>query len=101
MKLVGLTGGIGAGKTSVSARLAAKGAVIVGGDFNLIPGQMGSLLNAGQGGRFFEADPQMAGTHGRKIDYILFSRPHFSNPSGGPQASKSDHKVLIGQATRH
>lgn len=32
MKLVGLTGGIGAGKSSVSARLAAKGAVIVDAD---------------------------------------------------------------------
>ena len=91
---------MGAASRALNAR-AAKGAVIVGGDFNLTPGQMGRLLNGGQGGRFFEADPQMAATHGRKIDYILFSRPHFSNPSGGPQASKSDHKVLIGQATRH
>ena len=32
MKVVGLTGGIGAGKSSVSARLAAKGAVIVDAD---------------------------------------------------------------------
>jgi dephospho-CoA kinase len=32
VKLVGLTGGIGAGKSSVSARLAAKGAVIVDAD---------------------------------------------------------------------
>jgi len=32
MKLVGLTGGIGAGKSTVSARLAAKGAVIVDAD---------------------------------------------------------------------
>ena len=32
MKLVGLTGGIGAGKSSVSARLAAKGAVVVDAD---------------------------------------------------------------------
>src|SRR5215216_1012378 len=32
MKLVGLTGGIGAGKSSVSARLAARGAVIVDAD---------------------------------------------------------------------
>ena len=32
MKLVGLTGGIGSGKSSVSARLAAKGAVIVDAD---------------------------------------------------------------------
>ena len=36
-----------------------------------------------------------------KIDYILFSRAHFSNPSGGPVRSKySDHKVLQGSATR-
>jgi endonuclease/exonuclease/phosphatase family metal-dependent hydrolase len=80
---------------------AARGAVIVGGDFNLAPGQMGALLNAGRGGRFFDTDPQAAGTHGRKIDYILFSRAHFANPSGGPEASRfSDHKVLLGQATR-
>ena len=32
MKLVGLTGGIGAGKSTVSARLAARGAVIVDAD---------------------------------------------------------------------
>jgi dephospho-CoA kinase len=32
VKLVGLTGGIGAGKSSVSARLAARGAVIVDAD---------------------------------------------------------------------
>ena len=32
MRLVGLTGGIGAGKSSVSARLAARGAVIVDAD---------------------------------------------------------------------
>lgn len=89
-----------AASRALNAR-AAEGAVIVGGDFNLMPAQMGSLLNGARGGRFFEADPEMAGTHGRKIDYILFSRAHFSNPSGGPQASKSDHKVLIGQATRH
>jgi endonuclease/exonuclease/phosphatase family metal-dependent hydrolase len=80
---------------------AARGAVIVGGDFNLVPGQMGSLLNTGRGGRFFDIDPQGTGTHGRKIDYVLFSRAHFSNPSGGPQGSKySDHKALLGQATR-
>ena len=77
---------------------AAGGAVIVGGDFNLVPGQMGSML---EGGRFFDVDPQAAGTHGRKIDYALFSRGHFSNPSGGPQGSKySDHEALLGQATR-
>ena len=32
MKLVGLTGGIGAGKSTVSARLAARGAVVVDAD---------------------------------------------------------------------
>ena len=32
MKLVGLTGGIGAGKSTVSSRLAAKGAVVVDAD---------------------------------------------------------------------
>jgi dephospho-CoA kinase len=32
MKVVGLTGGIGAGKSTVSARLAAKGAVVVDAD---------------------------------------------------------------------
>ena len=85
---------------SLNAR-GGRGAVIVGGDFNLVPGQMGSMLNAGQGGRFFDVDPQAAATHGRKIDYVLFSRGHFSNPSGGPQASSfSDHKALLGQATR-
>ena len=73
----------------------------MGGDFNLVPGQMGALVNAERGGRFFDTDPQAAGTHGRKIDYILFSRAHFANPSGGPESSKySDHKALLGQAAR-
>jgi endonuclease/exonuclease/phosphatase family metal-dependent hydrolase len=77
---------------------AGRGAVIVGGDFNLLPGQMGSMLKSGP---FFDVDPQAAGTHGRKIDYILFSRGHFANPSGGPEWSKySDHRALLGQATR-
>ena len=80
---------------------AVRGAVIVGGDFNLVPGQMGALLDAGRGGRFFDVDPQAAGTHGKKIDYILFSRAHFTGPSGGPEWSKySDHRALLGQATR-
>jgi endonuclease/exonuclease/phosphatase family metal-dependent hydrolase len=91
---------------SVAAARALNGraarAVIVGGDFNLVPGQMGGLLNTGRGGRFFDVDPQAAGTHGRKIDYILFSRAHFANPSGGPEFSKySDHRALLGQAARH
>ena len=81
---------------------AAGGAVIVGGDFNLVPGQMGALLDAERGGRFFDIDPQKAATRGNKIDYVLFSRSHFSSPSGGPQKSKySDHHALGGSATRH
>jgi endonuclease/exonuclease/phosphatase family metal-dependent hydrolase len=80
---------------------ALGGAVIVGGDFNVLPGQMGTLLDASRGGRFFDVDPEKAGTHGKKIDYVLFSRAHFTNPSGGPQGSRySDHRALIGQATR-
>jgi endonuclease/exonuclease/phosphatase (EEP) superfamily protein YafD len=75
--------------------------VIVGGDFNAQPGEMAALLDAGRGGRFVDTDPQRAPTRGQKIDYVLFSRGHFSNPSGGPQTSKySDHKVLLGQASR-
>jgi endonuclease/exonuclease/phosphatase family metal-dependent hydrolase len=80
---------------------AGQGAVILGGDFNVTPGRMGSLLDAGKGGRFFDVDPQLASTRGGKIDYVLFSRAHFTGPSGGPQGSKySDHDALIGQATR-
>lgn len=89
-----------AASRALNAR-AARGAVVVGGDFNLRPPEMGSLLNAGTGGRFFDVDPERASTHGGKIDYVLFSRRHFANPSGGPQGSKSDHKVLVGQAVRH
>jgi endonuclease/exonuclease/phosphatase family metal-dependent hydrolase len=78
------------------------GVVIVGGDFNLQPGQMGSLLDPARGGRFFDIDPAKRPTRGQKIDYVLFSRGHFSNPSGGPQGSRfSDHKVLLGSSTRH
>jgi hypothetical protein len=81
---------------------AGRGAVIVGGDFNTTPGGMRALLEAGQGGRFFDVDPERAGTRGGKIDYILFDRGHFSGPFGGPQGSRySDHDVLSGQATRH
>jgi endonuclease/exonuclease/phosphatase family metal-dependent hydrolase len=80
---------------------AAGTPVIVGGDFNAQPAGMGALLDAGRSGRFVDTDPQKAATRGQKIDYVLFSRGHFSNPSGGPQTSKySDHKVLLGQATR-
>jgi endonuclease/exonuclease/phosphatase family metal-dependent hydrolase len=94
-------GQLSAAARALNAR-AARGAVIVGGDFNVTPGEMGALLNGGQGGRFFDVDPQAAGTHGRKIDYVLFSRAHFANPSGGPHGSRfSDHKALVGQATRN
>jgi len=83
-------------------RKAAERAVIVGGDFNTVPSGMGALLDRRRGGRFFDVDPQREGTRGNKIDYVLFSRGHFSNPSGGPVWSRfSDHKVLIGLAIRH
>jgi endonuclease/exonuclease/phosphatase family metal-dependent hydrolase len=78
------------------------GAVIVGGDFNLRPGQMGRLLDPRKDGRFFDVDPKRGATRGQKIDYVLFSRRHFSNPSGGPRGSKfSDHKALLGSAVRY
>lgn len=81
---------------------AAERAVIVGGDFNTPPSGMRALIDPGQGGRFFDVDPQEAGTRGNKIDYVLFSRGHHSDPSGGPEKSKySDHKVLVGRAVRH
>lgn len=81
---------------------AASRAVITGGDFNVSPGRMGDLLDSGRGGRFFDIDPEKAGTRGNKIDDVLFSRRHFSGPSGGPVRSRySDHKVLLGSATRH
>jgi endonuclease/exonuclease/phosphatase family metal-dependent hydrolase len=80
---------------------AASRAVIVAGDFNTTPSGMGALTNPARGGRFFDVDPQNAATRGTKIDYILFDRNHFSNPSGGPATSRfSDHRVLTGQATR-
>jgi endonuclease/exonuclease/phosphatase family metal-dependent hydrolase len=80
---------------------AASRAVIAGGDFNVPPGRMGALINSDRGGRFFDIDPEKAGTRGNKIDYVLFSRSHFSGPAGGPVRSRySDHKVLLGSATR-
>jgi endonuclease/exonuclease/phosphatase family metal-dependent hydrolase len=80
---------------------ASRGAVILGGDFNTTPSGMRGLLDPDRGGRFFDVDPQRAATRGDKIDYVLFSRPHFSDPSGGPQGSRySDHDALVGQATR-
>ena len=80
---------------------AGRGAVILGGDFNLTPSGMGALLDPGKGGRFFDADPERAPTRGQKIDYVLFDRGHFTNPSGGPQGSPfSDHAALLGRANR-
>jgi hypothetical protein len=80
---------------------AGRGAVVLGGDFNTPPGGMRALLDPAQGGRFLDVDPQSAPTRGNKIDYVLFSRAHFTSPSGGPQGSKfSDHDVLLGQAVR-
>jgi hypothetical protein len=62
---------------------------------------MGALLDPGKGGRFFDVDPQRSGTRGNKIDYVLFSRGEFANPSGGPVGSRfSDHDALVGQASR-
>jgi endonuclease/exonuclease/phosphatase family metal-dependent hydrolase len=82
-------------------RRAGVRAVIVGGDFNTVPSGMGALLDPRRGGRFFDVDPQKAPTRGSKIDYVLFSRRHFSDPSGGPVSSRfSDHEVLVGRATR-
>lgn len=62
MLLIGLTGGIGSGKSSVSARLASKGAVIVDADaitrelqepgtpvFDAIVGRFGSAVVRGDG----------------------------------------------------
>ena len=80
---------------------AGDGPVILGGDFNKTPSGMGALLDADRGGRFFDVDPQKAPTRGQKIDYILFSRGRFANPSGGPHPSPlSDHDAVLGQATR-
>jgi endonuclease/exonuclease/phosphatase family metal-dependent hydrolase len=80
---------------------ARGGAVVVGGDFNVQPNRMPALIDGARGGEFFDVDPQKAPTRGQKIDFVLFSRDHFSSPSGGPAKSKySDHRVLSGQATR-
>jgi endonuclease/exonuclease/phosphatase family metal-dependent hydrolase len=76
--------------------------VVVGGDFNAMPHEMGALLADEEGGHFFDIDPEAAGTRGQKIDYVLFSRKHFSDPFGDPTESEySDHQVLQGWATRH
>jgi endonuclease/exonuclease/phosphatase family metal-dependent hydrolase len=81
---------------------AASRAVVTGGDFNVSPGRMGELIDSTRGGRFFDIDPEKAGTWGNKIDYVLFSRSRFSGPSGGPVKSKySDHKLLLGSTTRN
>lgn len=83
-------------------RKADSRAVITGGDFNVPPSRMGALIDGSRGGRFFDIDPEKAGTRGNKIDYVLFSRRHFSGPAGGPVTSRySDHKVLLGSATRN
>lgn len=91
-----------AAATAAANRRAATGAVILGGDFNVGPWRMGGLTDPAQGGRFIDVDPEAALTRGKqKIDYLLFSRAHFINPSGGPARSAySDHQALSGQATR-
>jgi hypothetical protein len=104
-----VTGHGGAGKRehtqqlySAARQLNSKAtgrAVVIGGDWNATPGKMGPLL--GPAGRFLDVDPQKAPTRGQKIDYIGFSRSHFSKPSGGPVHSKwSDHRILQGSAIR-
>jgi hypothetical protein len=86
---------LGAPLTAGAGRASAAGRTVRVMQFNFC----GAICN--KGGRFVDTDPQRAPTRGQKIDYVLFSRGHFSNPSGGPQTSKySDHKVLLGQATR-
>jgi endonuclease/exonuclease/phosphatase family metal-dependent hydrolase len=106
-----VTGKGGAGKKELDEQLAAAArmlnreagerAVVASGDFNVSPGRMGALIDPGKGGRFFDVDPQKAATRGNKIDYVLFSRSHFSGPAGNPVGTKfSDHKFLFGVATR-
>lgn len=69
MLVVGLTGGIGAGKSSVSARLAAKGAVVI--DADAIHRE-----NMSPGGRVHDAVLERFGTVDRPaLAQIVFNDP--------------------------
>lgn len=75
-------------------------AVVVAGDFNTGPSGMDALLDPEQG-RFFDVDPEAEETHGQKIDYVLLSHGHFTDPTGGPaESERSDHWSISGQVLR-
>lgn len=94
---------LAAAARTLNARAAGSGeAVLLGGDFNAYPREMGALINPARGGRFVDTDPQAAPTAGHKIDYVLYERGAFTDPAGGPWASAfSDHHALLGLASRH
>jgi endonuclease/exonuclease/phosphatase family metal-dependent hydrolase/heat shock protein HslJ len=79
---------------------AARGPVVLAGDFNEGPFRLAQLLNPNRGGPFVDlTEGRMTRGKKQKIDYILVSRGAFSNFSGGVKGSKySDHRVLTGSA---
>lgn len=78
---------------------AAKGPVVLAGDFNAEPWRLAALTSPQQGGQFVDLVPGRRTRNKQKIDYILVSRGSFSDFSGGVKGSKySDHRVLTGAA---
>lgn len=82
---------------------AAKGPVVLAGDFNEAPFRLAELINPKRGGPFVDlTEGRMTRGKKQKIDYILVSRNAFSNFSGGVKGSKhSDHRILTGSADLH
>lgn len=78
---------------------AAKGPVVLAGDFNAEPWRLAALTSPQQGGQFVDLVSGKRTRNKQKIDYILVSRGSFSDFSGGVKGSKySDHRVLTGAA---
>jgi endonuclease/exonuclease/phosphatase family metal-dependent hydrolase len=85
----------------LNPRAATGTAIVLGGDFNATPGQLGSIYASGSG-EFREVDdPQNESTHSSgKIDYIFVNQQRFYNLTGDATAtSVSDHLPLRGTAT--
>jgi endonuclease/exonuclease/phosphatase family metal-dependent hydrolase len=78
---------------------AAKGPVVLAGDFNKEPGRLDPFNDPRRGGQFVDAAGGKITGNGKKIDYIFLSRDHFSDVTGGVKGAKySDHRALYGSA---
>lgn len=85
----------------LNPRASSGTAIVLGGDFNATPAQLGQIYASGSG-QFREVDdPQNESTHSSgKIDYIFVNQQRFYNLTGDATTSSfSDHSPLRGTAT--